>query len=265
MDRKIAELTKGRIFDIQRFSLHDGKGIRTIVFFKGCPLRCRWCCNPEGQNWEAHTLRMPGKPDRTAGQDVTAGEVMQTVLKDMPYYARSGGGLTLSGGEALGQPDFACALLSLAKEAGINTCIETTGYAPREVIDAVLPYLDVVLMDIKHMSPQKHLAFTGKPNDQILENAAYIAKNAKELIIRVPVIPTFNDTAEEIGAIAGLAKTLPGVKRLHLLPYHRLGQDKYAALGREYTMQAFSPPTDEKMRYLLSVAEESGLLCQIGG
>ena len=257
--------TVGRIFDIQRFSLHDGPGIRTIVFFKGCPLRCRWCCNPEGQDWQAHTLEMPGKPPKQMGRDVTAQEVMETVLRDMPYYARSGGGLTLSGGEALGQPDFARALLQLAHEAGINTCIETTGYAPREVILSVLPHVDTVLMDIKHMDAQKHEAHTGKRNDLILENARLIAAHASELIIRVPVIPGFNDTDKEIRAIAAFAKCLPGVQRLHLLPYHRLGQDKYEALGREYALRGVAPLSDEKMRRLLSVAEESGLLCQIGG
>ncbi|MBQ8351772.1 MAG: glycyl-radical enzyme activating protein [Clostridia bacterium] len=265
MSHKSIELTRGRIFDIQRFSLHDGQGIRTIVFLKGCPLRCRWCCNPEGQDWEAHRMKMPGKPERLMGKDVTAAEVMETVMRDMPYYARSGGGLTLSGGEALGQPDFARALLLLAHNAGINTCIETTGYAPREVLLAVLPHVDTVLMDIKHMSPEKHEAYTGKRNDLILENAQFIAEQTKELIIRVPVIPTFNDTEGEIRAIAAFARTLPGVRRLHLLPYHRLGQDKYDALGREYSMRGIPPIPDERMRYLLSVAEESGLICQIGG
>lgn len=255
----------GRIFDIQRFSLHDGPGIRTIVFLKGCPLRCRWCCNPEGQEWEAHVMKMPGKPQKLMGQDVTAGEVMETVMRDMPYYARSGGGLTLSGGEALGQPEFARALLMLAHEQGVNTCIETTGYAARETVASLLPHLDTVLMDIKHIDSRKHEQYTGRSNELILENARFIAAHAKELIIRVPVIPSFNDTPEEIRAIAGFAKALPGVHRLHLLPYHRLGQDKYDALGREYTMREFSPLPDEKMRYLLSVAEESGLICQIGG
>lgn len=259
------ENTKGRIFDIQRFSLHDGKGIRTIVFLKGCPLRCRWCCNPEGQNYEPVTMRMQGKPERIMGKDVTAGEVMETVLRDMPYYMRSGGGLTLSGGEALGQPEFARALCILAHNAGINTCIETTGYASEATLSSLLPHLDTVLMDIKHMNSEKHEAFTGKPNGLILKNARYIAENAKELIIRVPVIPTFNDTDAEIREIATFARKLPRVHRLHLLPYHRLGQDKYDALGREYTMRGLSPLSDEKMRHLLSVAEESGLICQIGG
>lgn len=259
------EQVKGRIFDIQRFSLHDGPGIRTIVFFKGCPLRCRWCCNPEGQAWDIHTMRPAEGPVRIAGEDVTAGEVMKTVLSDMPYYHRSGGGLTLSGGEALGQPEFAHALLMLAHTYGVNTCIETTGFASRETLDTVLPHLDTVLMDIKHMNSGKHEAFTGQRNERILENARYIAEHARELIIRVPVIPTFNDTPEELRAIARFARTLPGVHRLHLLPYHRLGQDKYTALGRDYSLASLTPPTDERMRYLLSVAEESGLLCQIGG
>jgi len=259
------EQVTGRIFDIQRFSLHDGPGIRTIVFFKGCPLRCRWCCNPEGQAWDIHTMQLKEGSTRIAGEDVTAAEVMTTVLRDMPYYMRSGGGLTLSGGEALGQPEFAAALLRLAHDSGINTCIETTGFASREAIDTVLPHLDTVLMDIKHMSCDKHEAFTGQKNTRILENAAYIAEHARELIIRVPVIPTFNDTADEIRAIADFARTLHGVQRLHLLPYHRLGQDKYDALGRPYTLRELTPPTDERMRYLLSVAEESGLICQIGG
>lgn len=259
------EATRGRIFDIQRFSIHDGPGIRTIVFLKGCPLRCRWCCNPEGQSFEPHLMKMPGKPERLMGEDVTAGEVVRTVVRDMPYYMRSGGGLTLSGGEALGQPEFARALCMLAHANGINTCIETTGYASRETIERVLPHLDTVLMDIKHMNAEKHEAFTGKSNARILENAHLIADGARELIIRIPVIPSFNDTAEEIRAIAQFARTLRGVHRLHLLPYHRLGQDKYEALGRPYTMREFSPLPDETMRYLLSVAEESGLICQIGG
>ncbi len=259
------EATPGRIFDIQRFSIHDGPGIRTIVFLKGCPLRCRWCCNPEGQSYEPHRMQLPGKPEKLMGEDVTAGDVMTIVLRDMPYYMRSGGGLTLSGGEALGQPHFARALFELSHAAGVNTCIETTGFATRTVIDEVIPHADTVLMDIKHMDCQKHEAFTGQPNARILDNAPYIASLARELIIRVPVIPTFNDTPEDIRAIARFARTLPGVHRLHLLPYHRLGQDKYAALGRDYTLRALTPPPDEHMNYLLSVAQESGLICQIGG
>lgn len=254
----------GRIFDIQKFSIHDGPGIRTIVFLKGCPLRCRWCCNPESQEYRIQTMMVDGKP-KVMGQDVTVEEVLDKVLQDMPYYRRSGGGMTLSGGESLMQPDFAAALLRGAKESGLNTAMESTGFAPFETIQKLLPWLDLYLMDIKHIDSAKHKAFTSQPNELILENAKKIAAHAKELIIRVPVIPTFNDTAEEIRRIAQFAAELPGVRQLHLLPYHRLGQDKYQRLGREYTLAGLEPPTQEKMETLLEVAQMSGLTCQIGG
>ena len=261
---EIGKLT-GRIFDIQRFSIHDGPGIRTIVFLKGCSLRCRWCCNPEGQSFTPVTLHMAGKPPRLAGTDVTAESVMETVLKDAPYYRRSGGGLTLSGGECLLQPDFARALLLLSHENGVNTCIETAGHVAQSAVEAVLPLVDTFLFDVKHMDSAKHEAFTGQRNTRILENAAYIAARAKRMVVRVPVIPGFNDTAEEIRAIARFAMRLPHVEEMHLLPYHRLGQDKYTAIGEAYTMADILPLSKEKTAYLLSVAEESGLKCQIGG
>ncbi len=256
--------TKGRIFDIQRFSVHDGPGIRTIVFLKGCFLRCKWCCNPESQNYEIEEMIVDGKP-KTVGRDVTVEEVMQTVKRDMQFYRRSGGGLTLSGGESLSQPEFALALLKAAKENGINTAMESTGFNTYEIIETLLPYLDLYLLDIKHMDSKKHEAFTGRPNQLILENARKIAQNAKKLIIRVPVIPTFNDTVEEITAIARFAKTLKNVEEVHLLPYHRLGQDKYKELGREYLLPDLVPPTPEKMETLLKAVETQGLKCQIGG
>ena len=131
--------TKGRIFDIQRFSIHDGNGIRTIVFLKGCVLRCRWCCNPESQEYDIQTMMVQGKP-KIIGQDITVEEVMETVEKDRPYYRRSGGGLTLSGGESLCQPEFARDLLRAAKEVGINTAMESMGYASYDVIESILPY-----------------------------------------------------------------------------------------------------------------------------
>lgn len=254
----------GRIFDIQRFSIHDGPGIRTIVFFKGCGLRCRWCCNPESQSSATQQLTRGGRTQEV-GRTVTAGEVMQEVLRDLPYYRRSGGGVTLSGGECLLQPEFARALLDLCHQNGLPTAIETAGFAPRENVERVLEGVDLVLMDIKHMSPEKHKAFCGHTNEQILENSRYIAAHAKRLIIRVPVIPGFNDTEEEIAAIAGYAARLPGVRELHLLPYHRLGQDKYTGLGRNYEMGEVPPPTQSRMSALLATAEQSGLICCIGG
>ncbi len=256
--------TVGRIFDVQRFSVHDGPGVRTIVFLKGCVLRCKWCCNPESQNYKTENLITDGKT-KLVGKDVTVAEVIAEVERDRVYYKRSGGGLTLSGGESFCQPEFATALLRAAKDKGINTAIETTSCAPIETILEALPFIDNYLMDIKHINSEKHLKFTGKDNLMILENAKIIAQKAKNMVIRVPVIPTFNDTPEEIEEIARFTASLPNVNKIHLLPYHRLGRDKYEGLGREYTMGDILPPTDEKMEILKRVAESFELECVIGG
>ena len=252
--------TKGRIFDIQRYSIHDGTGIRTIVFLKGCVLRCRWCCNPESQEYQIQTMFVQGKP-KVIGEDVTVGEVMETVLKDRPYYRRTGGGLTLSGGESLCQPAFARDLLRAARESGISTAMESMGYAEYQVIEEILPYLDQYLLDIKHMDPDKHKEFTGKGNQRMLENAGKIAASGQtELSIRIPVIPGFNDTEQEIRDIARFAKEIGHVRRIHLLPYHRLGQDKYAGLGRTYLMGDVEPPENAKMELLLQAAKKESQL-----
>ncbi len=256
---------KGRIFDIQRFSVHDGPGIRTIVFLKGCFLRCKWCCNPESQKFEIEEMEFGGKK-KIVGRDVTVREVIEIIKRDMQYYRRSGGGVTLSGGESLGQPEFASALLQACKENGINTAMESTGFAEFSTIEEkYLPYLDYYLMDIKHTDSLKHKEFTGRPNDLILENAKKIAEKAKNLTIRVPVIPTFNDTEDEILSIARFAESLPNVKEIHLLPYHKFGMDKYKGLGRDYELKDLVPPTPEKMESLLKVAQKTRLHCQIGG
>lgn len=284
--------TKGRIFDIQKFSIHDGDGIRTIVFLKGCVLRCGWCCNPESQEYAIQTMKVSGEP-KIIGRDVTVDEVMEIVEQDRPYYYRSGGGLTLSGGESLCQPEFSRDLLRGAKERGINTAMESMACAKYEVIESILPYLDHYLLDIKHMNPAKHKEFTGKSNELMLENAKKIACSGQvRLSIRIPVIPTFNDSEEEIRAIARYAKELDeeacrigghragtscsgmekyetgsyGIEKIHLLPYHRLGQDKYDGLDRKYLMKEILPPGAEQMEGLKRAAEqESGLACQIGG
>ncbi len=216
--------TKGRIFNIQRFSIHDGPGIRTIVFFKGCFMRCAWCCNPESQSYEIQTMTENGKV-KTVGRDVTVAELLPELLADEPYYRRSDGGITLSGGEILGQADFARDLLRACKAQGLHAAVESTANAPFEDIEKILPYLDLYLMDIKHMDSAKHKEYTGAPNERILENAVRIAKSGVELIIRTPVVPTFNDSAEEIRAISKFAATLPQVKESRLLPRNSLGRE----------------------------------------
>ena len=255
---------KGRIFDIQRYSIHDGGGIRTIVFLKGCPLRCKWCCNPEGQHYEIEKMTLGGK-EKVVGQDATVGEIIDIVERDRVYYRRSGGGLTLSGGESLTQPDFAVALLKAAKERGIHTAMESTGFADFSVISRYLPYLDLYLMDIKHINSAKHKEFTSQPNERILENAVKITNAGTRLIVRTPVIPTFNATKEEIGEIAKFASSLKGVTEMHILPYHRIGTDKYKGLGRDYSLTGIEPPSKELMNELLAVVESYGLKGQIGG
>ena len=255
---------KGRIFDIQRYSIHDGGGIRTIVFLKGCPLRCKWCCNPEGQHYNVEKMTLGGK-EKIVGQDVTVGEIIDIIERDRIYYRRSGGGLTLSGGESLTQPDFAVALLKTAKERGINTAMESTGFADFSVISRYLPYLDLYLMDIKHMNSAKHKEFTSQPNELILENAKKITDAGARLIVRTPVIPTFNATKEEIGEIAKFASSLKGVTQMHILPYHSIGTDKYKGLNRDYSLTGIEPPSKELMNELLEVVNSYGLKGQIGG
>jgi pyruvate formate lyase activating enzyme len=258
--------TKGRIFDIQRYSIHDGNGIRTIVFLKGCVLRCRWCCNPESQSFEIENMDVQGET-KVIGRDITVEEAIEIVEKDRTYYRRTDGGLTLSGGESLCQPEFATSLLRAAHEIGISTALESTGCADYSVIENILPYLDQYLMDIKHMNPKKHKEYIGRSNELMLENAMKIARSGMtELSIRIPVVPGFNDTEQEIRDIAEYTRKLGNVRRLHLLPYHRLGQDKYEGLSREYLMKDAVVPENEKMNILLQAAEQaSGIECQIGG
>lgn len=257
---------RGRIFDIQRYSIHDGVGVRTIVFFKGCALRCRWCCNPESQSFDIETMVVNGK-NKVMGKDITAGEVLEVVKRDMPYYSRSEGGLTLSGGECLLQPDFAVALLKGAKQMGVSTAIESMGYASWDTVQKILPYLDTYLMDIKHLDPVKHKEWCGRENTMMLENALRVARSGKcNLIIRVPVIPGFNDTDKELLAIAKFAEYLPGVEYIHILPYHNFGQGKYEGLNREYLMGSAALMDNEKMKNFKKLIEkETRLKCRIGG
>ena len=245
---------KGTVFDIQRFSVHDGPGIRTTVFMKGCPMRCQWCHNPEGLSGEiqiqyfkerciscgscnnTHSVLnaeiCPGQALRVCGREMTDEEVFEQILEDRAFYGRDGG-VTFSGGECLLQADFVAAVLKRAKEAGLHTAIDTSGYVPREAIDETLSVCDLYLYDIKCIDPYRHREYTGADNGQILANVKWLSQQGKELWIRVPVIPDFNNNEAEMTAIAKLVCNLSSVKQVTLMPYHTLGLGKYETLGMD--------------------------------
>ena len=311
------EKKKGVIFDIQRWSLHDGPGIRTNVFFKGCPLSCQWCSNPESQEFcrepalfgdkcihclscvehcphgAIHTsdpwIRLDyeicrGRCSRGAEQEnafcctkacyaqaltvmgevMTADMVLEEVMRDEGIYRSSGGGVTMTGGEPLAQPEFLLELLTAAKERGLHTVMESSMFAEWDKIQACLPYLDVLFMDMKLLPEEKHVKYTGVSNQIILDNirraAAYARTHRLELAVRTPVIPGLNDTSGDIAAMADwIKKHLPGVERYELLPYHRLGRGKYRNIGREYQLGDIVPPSKEKMKELEAVVSKLGL------
>ena len=239
----------GVIFDIQRYCLHDGPGIRSVVFLKDCPLRCRWCSNPEGQGAGPELEFFPSRCKRCgrcveacrpgalamSGRLATVGEVMAEVTKDTAFYRKSAGGVTRSGGEPLAQPAFARALLERCRDANIHTAIETCGHALASVFRAVVEPADLVLYDLKHADPGQHLRLTGVSNGLVLENLRMLAGMGKPIVARVPLIPGWNDAEANLRAIGGLLATL-GIRELHLMPFHQLGKDKYGRLGKHYTL-----------------------------
>lgn len=283
----------GVIFDIQKYSIHDGPGIRTIVFLKGCPLRCVWCSNPESQSpapevmWRQQFCRYCGKCnhlcprqavtdgadgkkaiDRGAcdacgvcdencyaesiqlsGRYVDVDEVLKEVEKDAVFYEQSGGGLTLGGGEPLMQPEFARALLAEAKARGLHTVVETAGYVPWENIEAVRPFVDLFLFDVKHMDSTAHKEYTGAGNELVLENARKLAGAGGNMCIRVPVIPGMNDSVENLEKTAAFAREI-GARDIELLAFHKMGSAKYANLGGTYPMEDAQPQTEEEMKRL---------------
>ncbi len=305
----------GLVSNIQRFSVHDGPGIRTTVFLKGCTLRCFWCHNPEtiGRNLElqlhpdrciaceacieacpegAQTRTADGEPvyyrekcvacgacvevcyagaRELTGREMTVESVVSEVLQDRPFYDNSGGGVTLSGGEPVYQPEFSYQILSRCREEGVSTAIETAGNIPWETLAGLLPVTDLVMMDLKHMDPEKHMQAIGATNRLLLANARRLVATDKPIIFRTPVVPTVNDTPEEIGAIAAFVREMQEHRAgangsghtapisLELLPFHRMAGDKYNSMGLLYRAQELSPPTKETMAALTEAAELCGV------
>ena len=261
------------IFDIQRSSFVDGPGIRTAVFFKGCNLRCAWCHNPEGQAQEAEWMLYPHKcvgcgncatvdlrdedfVCRHGGREIcgrmyTVDGILREIMKDARFYEASGGGVTLSGGECLLQIDFAEALLKACKENGIHTAVDTAGHVPYESIARISPYTDLFLYDVKCMDREKHKLYTGVDNGLILENLRRLLTVGASVWVRVPLIPTVNDTEEELRAIKAFLNACGKPERIELLPYHAMGEHKYAAIGKEAV--TFPIPGREALKRLENI------------
>lgn len=268
----------GTVFNIQRYSINDGPGIRTCVFLKGCPLNCIWCHNPESKSSKpelsfaenkcigcgkcetvcpnsCHVFSVDGHSiDRSKcslcgacaevccgaleviGKQMTAESVIKEACKDKPFYETSGGGVTFTGGEPFAQPAFLMELLRLAKEEGVHVCIETCGFVRREILEQAMEYVDLFLYDYKETDPEKHKTFTGVDSSLIQNNLCFLAESGKKIILRCPIIPGCNDTAEHLEAIAALAEKYDSIIRVDVEPYHPLGKTKAAQLGKHYML-----------------------------
>ncbi len=300
-ERECLETTPGFIFDLQRYSLHDGPGLRTNVFFKGCPLRCGWCANPESHGqppeiavFAANCIRCgqfgepcpdgwqpgavldrlgyraraefcPGGGVRLIGEQRSAGSILAEVRRDAVFY-QGIGGMTLTGGEPTAQPAFAGALLRLAKADCIHTALETSGHCPWPSLERLLPHLDAILFDVKHVDSAVHRAHTGVGNETILANLCHLAALNAPVIVRVPVIPGFNATRETIRAIGVLVAEIGGpLRQVDLLPYHALARAKYAALARSYPWQDQPRLSEETVDSCAAELRGLGLTVSIGG
>lgn len=301
---------KGIVFNIQRYSIHDGPGIRTSVFLKGCFLRCIWCQNPESQAIKpelffftekctgcgtcvaacpTNAIRIiekksvtdrnackgsgqcvqvcPGEARSLMGREITATELFHTIKSDEIFYRRSDGGVTLTGGEPFLQHAFSKNILSLCRQAGIHTAIETCGYAGWEIVKDVLQYTDLVLYDLKHMNSEKHREYTGVPNSLILDNIRRIHHELRIPVwIRIPVIPGYNDSLENIRETAKfVAAELDQSVPVSLLAYHRLGESKRERLGMPLKDLSIIPPADEYIQEIRDTVASFGLQVHIGG
>jgi len=300
-------LTTGIVFDIKQFSIHDGPGIRTTVFLKGCPLSCWWCHNPEGQAKHPELILRPERCihcgacldvcDRDAilvdesnpstdrercnacgacaevcyaeareivGREMSVTDVMDEIELDAAFYDQSGGGVTFSGGEPLVQPTFLRELLRACKEAGLHTALDTCGFAPWRVLEDIREDVDLFLYDLKLMDDARHRAFTGVSNGPVLQNLWKLSERGHRIIIRVPIVPGMNDDEENWRQLGAFAADLPSLERVDLLPYHRIGRDKYHRLGKLCPMPETDPPAEERVREIAERMRQRGLAASCG-
>jgi len=261
------------IFDIKRFAVHDGPGIRTTVFLKGCPLRCWWCHNPESQAREPVTVDIERKVNgksipakKTYGEKIEVDALVEVLMRDHHFYEESGGGVTFSGGEPLMQIEGLTQLLESCKRYGLHTTVDTCGFAKREHFEQILAITDLFLYDLKNMDPELHKKYTGVDNGLIQSNANFLLEKGANLIFRIPVIPGINTSDEEVTRMIGFLKERQEfMKEVHLLPYHRIAENKYFRLRMKQQLHEVKEPGKDFMEELKKKFEKTGLDVVIGG
>jgi pyruvate formate lyase activating enzyme len=263
---------QGTIFDIKRYAIHDGPGIRTTVFFKGCPLDCWWCHNPESRSPDIETIIVKsggenGRQSRqeTVGRCVTVEQVMAEVSKDRIFYEQSGGGITLSGGEPMMQTPFAATLLEACREQSIMTALDTSGFASAEDFAALDGLVDLYLYDLKLMDDDAHTGYTGVSNVPILENLRCLTTAGQRITVRIPLIPGITDTDDNLAAIAEFLTPLKSIQTISLLPYNLLATDKCRRFGVVNRLGDVSTQSPNELNRHKSRFESYGYHVRIGG
>jgi pyruvate formate lyase activating enzyme len=259
-------MPKGIVFDIKRFAIHDGPGIRTTVFLKGCPLDCWWCHNPEGRHADPESMEGPGGNgiQVTVGREMTVAEVMQEIERDVLFYDESGGGVTFSGGEPLQQADLLSALLADCRRQSLHTVLDTSGYAAAETIFRIAPLVDLFLYDLKLMDDGKHRTYTGASNAGILENLRHIVAAGRRVVIRFPLIPGINDGPDNLEPMAAFLMEL-NLNRIDLLPYHRIHRQKFQRLGCPDRLVDLAPPGEDAIERVATFFTVHGFSVRVGG
>ncbi|MDD4847418.1 MAG: glycyl-radical enzyme activating protein [Bacteroidales bacterium] len=263
---------KGTIFDIRSFSLHDGPGIRTTIFFKGCPLCCAWCHNPEGQKVEIEKINCTRIVDskkfplsELVGYEISVAQLMQQLESDRPFFEQSQGGITLSGGEPLLQSAFCKAVLQAAEEQEIHTALDTCGFATNAVFADVAQHAKLVLYDLKIIDLHQHRLMTAENNDLILKNLEWLSKQSIPIFIRIPLIQNITDTEQNIHALRQIIEKTPHIESIDLLPYHQFARNKYKNLNLEYTLSELDNYPKEKAEELQFFFKNSAPRVTIGG
>ncbi|MFC2088101.1 glycyl-radical enzyme activating protein [Calditrichota bacterium] len=266
-------MKKGIIFDIKRFAVHDGPGIRTTVFLKGCAANCWWCHNPESQREQVeYSVKkdvLNGQvfeSEAKIGRLMTVNEVMNEIEKDRVFYDESGGGVTFSGGEPLLQHQFLNFLLNECKSNNIHTTLDTTGYSEQKVMQSISETTDLFLYDLKFINDDQHIRYTGVSNKVILANLNYLISQKKNIIIRYPMIPTITDTQVNINEIINyLLQINDGIQEVNILPFHKIAGHKYRRFNKEDKMKNIAEPTQQEINELQTHFEKHGFKVKVGG